>query len=106
MPIEQNPTQKKSTQTPGVQNFSDSAGQTFAPIQKRLSEIPMPSKRTQMIIASGIALGAVGILAYVAARRKPRFGLLASLTGPAMVAWSAYQKAAQQAKDEIQARLH
>lgn len=86
--------------------LKETADSALEGIQKTWTKVPTPSRRTQVLIASGIALGVVGIAAYVVARRKPRLGVLGSLMGPAMVAWSAYQKAVAKGREEIKSHLH
>ena len=93
-------------QTGALNTASEYAHQALDTVQKTWAKVPTPTKRTQVIIASGIALGAVGIAAYVMARRRPKLGILGSLMGPAMVAWSAYQKAVEKGRNEIESRLH
>ena len=86
--------------------LKNAASSTFETIQNTWAKVPTPSRRTKVIIASGIALGAVGIAAYMMARRKPRLGVLGGLAAPALVAWNAYQNALKTSKEEIRSRLH
>jgi hypothetical protein len=95
--------QRKASRADGSATSS-----TLETIQKTWAKVPTPSRKAKIMIASGIALGAVGVAAYMMARRKPasRLGLLGGLVGPAMVAWNAYQSAVKTGKEEIESRLH
>lgn len=102
-------TQQQNQQQQSQRKTSKSESpSTLETIQKTWAKVPTPSRKAKIMIASGIALGAVGVAAFMMARRKPasRLGLLGGLAGPAMIAWNAYQSAVKKGKEEIESRLH